>query len=89
MHRRRPADEPRPHGGRLYVSVLMTQSCTHLQRVCTTRVWHQYYNDHIRYMWVLQKTFTICVWRVHSHANPRPRNRPVKIANARLRKYEF
>jgi len=36
-----------------------------------------------------QKAFTICVWRVHSHANPRPRNRPVKIANARLRKYEF
>ena len=29
------------------------------------------------------------LWRVHSHANPRPRNRPVKIANARLRKYEF
>ena len=25
--------------------------------------------------------------RAHSHANPRPRNRPVKNANARLRKY--
>ena len=29
------------------------------------------------------------LWRVHSHANPRPHNRPVKNANARLRKYEF
>ena len=27
--------------------------------------------------------------RAHSHASPRPRNRPVKNANARLRKYEF
>ena len=27
--------------------------------------------------------------RAHSHANPGPRNRPVKNANARLRKYEF
>ena len=27
--------------------------------------------------------------RTHSHANPRPRNRPVKNANARLRMYEF
>ena len=25
--------------------------------------------------------------RAHSHANPRPRNRPVKKENARLRKY--
>ena len=29
------------------------------------------------------------VGRAHSLANPRPRNRPVKNANARLRKYEF
>ena len=27
--------------------------------------------------------------RAQSHANPRPRNRPVNHANARLRKYEF
>ena len=26
--------------------------------------------------------------RAHSHANPRPRNRPVKNANARLMKYD-